>query len=290
MKLKEIKRNWWKLLLIVIISSAINMGLHAVMTPDDIDNLSGLDFSYFVENNLVMQGIILWEFIAYTTFALIFMLIQDNFGGKKWQKGLRYGIAFGGLYFFGMLEAVMLINSSFLSELIMGLADALAFIIAGLLLGAVLGTDSPKSLTREDPKAIIYIALFYIIGRILAYTIWNVDSSFYTAFWPTMAWTVTQGIWIGCIYYLLSHGIESRSLFKHAFLFGGVVYGINWIINHSFMFVIVAFNFDLLIRSGNDALFVILGVYSYKKIMQYKEAGSEKETLQAHGYNKIVDV
>ncbi|SET45286.1 hypothetical protein SAMN05660297_02437 [Natronincola peptidivorans] len=264
--MQVMKRDWWKIIGIIFISGFINMVLHAWLTPDDISNLSDMKFSYFVENGMVFPAIIIWELLAYSVFALVFILIQDSLQGQRWKKGLLYGLSFGGLYFIGMFEAVLLLNTSVLSEFIMGLTDATAFIISGVLLGVFIGTDSVQKYKKKNPLAILIIGLFYLVGRYFAYTVVNVQSAYNTNPWPTLIWTLSLGLWIGSIYYMLETGIKGRTSIWQAVFFGSIIYGSNWLLNHIFMYIIIEFTFDLLIRLGIDIVFIIIGVYAYKKL------------------------
>ncbi len=271
------KRDWWKVLCVIFISGFINMVLHKLLTPDDISNLSGIKFSYFVENGMILPAIIVWELLAYSVFALVFILIQDRIPGQRWKKGLLYGLSFGGLYFIGMFEAVLLLNTSVLSELVMGLTDAIAFIISGVMLGVFIGTDSVQKRNKNNSLAILIIGLFYLLGRYLAYTVVNVQSAYATNPWATLIWTLCQGLWIGIIYYMLETGTKGRTSIGQAAFFGGIVYGLNWFLNQIFMYILIEFTFDLLIRSGIDIVFIMIGVYAYKKWCNRKNPRDDSE-------------
>ncbi|GIM30633.1 hypothetical protein CPJCM30710_32990 [Clostridium polyendosporum] len=97
--MKAFKKDWWKFILIIIVSSFFNMALHGLLSPLNSSNTSYFEPSFFVENGILIPAVIVWELLAFGILALIYILIQDNLLGKRWIKGFLYGVSFGGLYF-----------------------------------------------------------------------------------------------------------------------------------------------------------------------------------------------
>lgn len=69
------------------------------------------------------------------------------------------------------------------------------------------------------------------------------------------------------IYFLLQQGSKGESHITQALYFGIVIFGSNWLMNHLFITVIAALSADLFVRAGIDILFVVIGVYTYKKFV-----------------------
>jgi hypothetical protein len=71
-----------------------------------------------------------------------------------------------------------------------------------------------------------------------------------------------MGGWIGIMYRLVSGGMLRTHPLKHAAVFGGLVFGVTWILFNLFaLLFIVTPVLDLVYRSFVDALAVILGAY-----------------------------
>jgi len=242
------------------------MAFHAMLTPVDLSNASDIKFSVFVKNGMLIPAVILWELLAFGMLAFVFVLIQNSLYGKKWMKGLVYGLSFGGLYFIGMFEAVLLLNSSVLSEFLMGMTDCISFVISGVMLGIFCGTDSMQSCKKRNISVTLIVGFFYIVGRYLAYTVVNIQSANSINPLGTFFWTTSLGLWIGNIYFMLQSGAKGKSIILQSLFFGIIIFGSNWLINHIFMYIVIEFTYDLLIRSGIDIVFIIMGVYTCRKL------------------------
>ncbi|MCX8131569.1 MAG: hypothetical protein N3I35_15930 [Clostridia bacterium] len=264
--MKALKTDWRKVICIICISGFINMVFHAVLSPINTSNLSSIKLSIFVKNGMLIPAVIVWELLAFSVLALVFILIQDNLPGKRWIKGLMYGLSFGGLYFIGMFEAVLLFNTSVQSELLMGLTDCATLVLSGTLLGIFTGTDSVQKYKLKNAPAIFVISFFYVIGRYLAYTVFHIQSANDVNPLGSFIWTLSLGLWVGNIYLILQSGAKGTSIIRQSVYFGVIVFGLNWLMNHIFMYVVLEFTFDLLIRVVVDILFTVVGVIAFKKL------------------------
>ncbi|MDP4145409.1 MAG: hypothetical protein Q8936_13150 [Bacillota bacterium] len=123
----SLKKEWWKVSLIIIISASFDFILHGLISPLDSSNVSLLKPSIFVKSGMLMPVVVIWELLAFSIFAFIFILIENKLPWKKPVKGLLYGFSFGILYLIGMFESVLLLNSNFINEFFMGLGDFFPF-------------------------------------------------------------------------------------------------------------------------------------------------------------------
>lgn len=256
----------WKLVVVIIISILSNIILHSVFSPIEDANLSLGEPSIFIKKDLLIPALLVWEIVTFSLFTIIFLSIQDRLPGKKTMKGLLYGVSIGGLYFVGMFEATILFNSPVWTEFLMGLPDLISFVLSGILLGTILGTDSVQKWKSQNVFAILIIALFYFFGRYFGYTVLQINSPYDTNPVGTFFWTISLGLWVGIIYFFMQSGSKEKTIFHHSLYFGCVIYGINWLMNHIFLFAIIKFDMDLLIRVGGDILFAIIGIFTYKLI------------------------
>ena len=264
--MKTLKKDWWKVILIILVSSFFDMLLHALISPLNSSNISLLKPSIFVKNGMLVPAIIGWELLAFGILASVFILIEGNLPGKKWFKGFLYGLSFGGLYLLGMFESVLLFNSSVLNEFLMGLGDFIPILLMGVLLGIFTGTDETQNKKLQNVFSVFVIAIFYIIGRYFAYSILHIQSAYISNPLGTFIWTLCQGLWVGTIYFILHPSIKRKSNISQGLYFGIVIFGSNWLMNHLFIAAIAELSPDLFIRVGTDILFIIIGVYAYKKL------------------------
>ncbi|MFN7251550.1 MAG: hypothetical protein ACK4M9_12255 [Anaerobacillus sp.] len=258
-------KNWWKVVLIIIVSILSNIILHGIMSSIETANISLGEPSIFVKNDMLIPALLVWEVLAFSIFSLVFLLIQDSLPGKKLKKGFLYGLSIGGLYFVGMFETILLFNNTVITEFLMGLPDLLSFVLAGTLLGLAVGTDRAQESKRQDVLVVFVIALFYVFGRYFAYTVLDISSTYIIKPWGTFFWTLGLGLWVGTMYLLIQPKNREKSIAFQGVFFGGFILGLNWVMNHVFLFTIIKFDSDLLIRVGVDILFTIIGLCIYLK-------------------------
>jgi hypothetical protein len=121
--------------------------------------------------------------------------------------------------------------------------------------------DKQKHTSTTFP-AIVILPVIYVIVRYFSYAVLQIESSYVTRPLATFLWTAGMGGWIGIMYILVSRGMLHTHPLKHAAVFGGLVFGVTWILFNLFaLLFIVTPVLDLVYRSFFDALAVILGAY-----------------------------
>ncbi len=214
-------------------------------------------------------------FITFGALAGIFVLIQDTLPGTKLHKGLLYGFLFGVLWFIGMFEpGISPLWLSFFS----GLADGLPILLLGILLGVFTATDTGTNLEQRAANpmlSIVIVALLYTIGRYFSYAILHIDSAYSTLPFATLFWTVGMGLWVGGMVQLLKQGVRGNSPLKRALMFGGIIYGTDWLLYHLFMILFFDISLaDLVLRAGTDAIFVAVGVFILERFAHPSKIGA----------------
>jgi len=253
-------KRYSRVILIVLGSALLNFVLHGLLSPLTSSDVSTFTPSIFVKSNTLILAIAVWEVLAFGIFALIYLAIRDGLPGKPWVKGMSYGLSVGGLYVVGMLEMLLLAERTIYGELLMGLTDCLTFVVAGVLLGVYIDSvsnDRPKF--RSSP-VVIAIALSYTVGRYIAYSSLGISSAYLTRPMATFAWTLGLGLWVGVMYVILQPSFRGKSHLAQAVFFGVVLFGLNWLVNHAFIYTVAEFSFDLIIRATVDIFFTTLGV------------------------------
>lgn len=260
--MKSLKKNLCKVIVIVIVCVFLDLILHALVAPINSSNTSFLKPSIFVKKGLLIPSLFIYSFIAFTILAMIFIFIQDTLSNKKWIKGFLYGLSFGGLYFIGMFEGILLLDDTILNSLLMGIADFFPILLMGTLLGIFTGTYEIKNKTKQNVLSVFVIALCFIIGRYISYSILHTTSAYSTKPLETFAWTLCQGVWVGIIYFMLQSGTKGKSVILQGLFFGIIILGLNWLIYHLFIAIIAEVSFiDIFVRVGMDILFTMVGIF-----------------------------
>ncbi|HOP46924.1 MAG TPA: hypothetical protein PK874_04615 [Desulfobacteraceae bacterium] len=203
-------------------------------------------------------------FVAFCIMGLMFLTIQKTLRGKKLLKSTLFGIALGGMYLVGMIEAYVVYPVPLFGELYTGLVDGCGILLMSLLLGKYMADDMPdeKRPSGATFPAILIIPVIYLLMRYFSYTVINIESSYSTLPAATFLWTAGMGCWVGVMYMLVGRNICPRNPFNQALVFGGLIFGINWLIYNLFTLIFLGVSvLDLLYRCIFDSLAVVMGVY-----------------------------
>lgn len=210
-------------------------------------------------------------FLSYFLLAFVFVKIQKNLSGTKIQKGLLYGIIFGALWFFGMIEGHLEVDASLIKELVFGLLETMPIIIMSLLLGIIFAENSKETigslLKKYNFNLVGCITFFYILGRYFTYIVIGVKSVYLDKVISIFFWCVGNGIIIGSMYYFLGYRISDKNYIKKALFFCFIIFGTDWVLFN--LFAPLLFNIsilDILFRPFFDIIFVFLGVIVYKYV------------------------
>jgi len=255
--------------LVAFAGGAANMILHGILSPlqpADLPQTPG----FFEAHGLLVPAICCWELLAFTAFALTFLLLEARMGSSSLVRGLLFGAAVGGLYFVGMFESVLLLGTAPVNEALMGVADLASFLIAGLILGRT-GYHQTRSAPRlralPGVVAVATIAGCYLAGRLLGAALLGIRSAWVAQPLGTLCWTLSLGVWVGVMYLLLEPALPHRPLTR-ASSFALGVFGTTWLINHLFIGVAIGFSLDLVERVAVDTVSVWLAVIMIETISQ----------------------
>ena len=262
MKQKQ-QKSGWGFILIIVASTILAILLHQ-LHDDPLMHLKSKPQSILITSGWFPPVAFIALAFTFGVMGRIFLGIQKTFRGTKLWKGGVFGFALSGLWIIGMTEVYVLYPVSLFGEIYTGIADSCGILLMSLLIGKYRADDTLNGETHMSTTfpAIIIITVIYIMVRYFSYAVLQIESSYVTRPLATFLWTAGMGGWIGVMYILISGGMLRMHPLKRAVLFGGLVFGNNWILFNLFaLLFIVTPVLDLVYRSVFDALAVILGAY-----------------------------
>ncbi len=286
LKLKGMNRRGWLTFILIVVSVVIARLLAHVFLPS-IDSYQ-VAVSAIVEAGLFPAAYTLYSCITYGLLGIVFILIQDRLPGTRLMKGLTFGILFGAMWAVYLLEPVPCSEGSMLiSNLIVTLADGMAIVLLGALLGRFFATDSPR---REKVRmsdgivAMTAIPVLFLASRYLEFNVIHIYSSYAHMPLYTMLWAAAAGLSLGAMYLLLRPGLAGRSRVGRAAFFGIVIVGIDLLLFNGYIplmfeaeiWELGALSFaDIFARTAMDVISVTAGAYVCETICS-DVSGSDK--------------
>ena len=268
----QIQARHWKIAAIVAISCVIDIIAH-MFAPGFSDIL---EFNELVNTCSIQLVASVYLLVVFSFIAIVFTVMQDSIPGTGLQKGLRYGLSVGGVWYLGIIETSAILGTDFVNESFMALADVGPLVLMGLLLGVLTTTDEhqPEAISdANEPKRIgvmlTVITIVFVLGRYFAYAIIGIESAYVDNAIGTLVWTVGMGVIIGIMYWLLSDGVKGSSITQRAVWFTVVTFGTNWIALMAFMpLMFVGFPIaSMVIRIASDFVFLIAGILLAERIV-----------------------
>ncbi len=256
---------------IIVLAVCWDISAHLIAPAISYENPSPI----FADRALFVVVITLSLLITFAALAIVFVRIQDTMTGSPTQKGLKFGIAFGGLWLLGIIEMSLVFDSSLVVELCSGIADASAIVLLGVLLGRSFATASPARAAKSHRLQMIVSASPFLFSwlavRYLGYLGLGLESGCRSEPLATLIWTGVTGAWIGVMYLLLRPSPSSR---WSPFTFPLVVFGIDWALFTFFVLIFVAGPTlaGLVARIVADLIAVGIGTAFTKRLNLLQEA------------------
>jgi hypothetical protein len=261
----NLRKNWWKILILTIIVTVIDIAGHIIEgTPLPDEPLSIISKTIGLE-----AAISIYFIIFFLSISITFLIIEKWLSGSKIKKGLRYGIAWALIMYAGVCETNTILGTSVIADIRMAFVDAIPLIILGILLGKLFASKRQGNHihTKKHFLTLITITLFFLIGRYFSYTILQIDSGFIERPLATFIWTFCMGLTFGILHLLAGKYVKGNNQIKRAIMFGAGIVGVNWFIYN--LFAPLIFQESIINTLHNmivgrvivDIVFITLGMY-----------------------------
>ena len=256
--------------LAIILAVSIAIIVHAVMP-------AGVNEENFDSVFVKLLG---FPVVSVFYFVLLFIhcvVVMQYFGKQsyvpKLQIGIRFGLAFAALYFFGMQEVAVEASPfrewgfAFVSyQFFMGVGDAIPALLLCVTV-AYFTLDNAntclpvQTLSRtEKIKVVALIMVAFLTERVIGYETGIITSNCNTYPIPCYIWTILFGIVLGCCYVILYPVLaKEQTKLLLSFKLAVLTIGVNWIMFNSFIGLIFSgVMSQMLLRSGIDVAIFFL--------------------------------
>ena len=217
--------------------------------------------SIFAQNGTMPLVFTVYGIFAYSLIAALFLLIRDRMVGNRILQGLKYGLVCCAVWIVYLLEPLPHVAA--LDRITYPIADSVALIIMGLMLGWLFGKSKCSAgwqKTAFPVLPVLTVNVCFFAGRMVQYLIFDTYSSFDEKTLETVLWCLLTGIAISCVMVWLNLHISNGNRIKRAIILGCLLFGVDLILFNFFMPLVFSADIpDLILRTFVDILTVTLG-------------------------------
>lgn len=217
--------------------------------------------SIFAQNGTMPLVFTVYGIFAYSLIAALFLLIRDRMTGNRILQGLKYGLVCCAVWIVYLLEPLPHVAA--LDRITYPIADSVALIIMGLMLGWLFGKSKCSAgwqKTAFSVLPVLTVTVCFFAGRMIQYLIFDTYSSFDEKTLETVMWCLLTGIVISCVMVWLNLHISNGNRIKRAMILGCLLFGVDLILFNCFMPLVFSVDIpDLILRTFVDILTVTLG-------------------------------
>ena len=221
--------------------------------------------SVFAQNGTMPIVFTVYGIFAYSLIASLFLLIRNRLGGNRILQGLKYGLSCCAVWIVYLLEPLPHVAT--IDRITYPVADSLALIVMGLLLGQLFGTSKCSAGWQKTAFPILpalTVTACFFAGRMIQYLIFGIYSSFDEKPLETVLWCLLTGIATSCVMVWLNRYVDSGGRIKRALNLGGLLFGVDLVLFNFFMPLVFDADIpDLILRTFIDILAVTAGCLAF---------------------------
>ena len=186
--------------------------------------------------------------VALVLMALLFMLVQERWPGRRAVKGLAFGAWIGVLWSVGFLTGWAFLGTTLRAEVLNGVVDLIPFAIGGWLIGVAIGRDVPSpehKMTKPWLAALVvafgFISVHTLGAHLLAGLVGPASRLLLVPASPLQIVVLAGlGIWAGGMYAVLRRWLPFETRWVRAAFFAFGVFGYFWMWFHLFFVIEIA--------------------------------------------------
>lgn len=223
--------------------------------------------SIFAQNGTMPLIFTIYGIFAYSLIAALFLIIRIQMGGNRILQGFQYGLSCCLVWIVYLLEPLPHVAP--LDRITYPVADSLALIAMGLLLGCLFGNPvctrpSVKKNLSLPILPVLAVAGCFLAGRLIQYLATDIYSCFDIKPVETILWCLLTGFTVACVMAWLNRYVDSDSRVKRALLLGGLLFGVDLILFNFFMPLVFSADIpDLILRTLVDVVSVTIGCLAF---------------------------
>lgn len=262
----------------VMVDVALHRSLSWAFDFDYFDN--GLPQSVFVRNGTFPVAAVVGFLVMFGFLAAIFLRVGPALRGLPVPAGQRFFAPIALVMFFGVLESAFVFPTPFRPELITAVADALPYLLLGMLLARFV---RPADNRQQGPAveiapwpSMLWVALIYVGGRyLLSYPVLHIVSGYIARPTGTFIWTMACGLSMGAFYWLAGSAFPAATALQKALRVAATL-GIFWLMVQLFYALISAVSIaDLVVRGLADTVYLAAGIYSFEALFRGGKRGGD---------------
>lgn len=221
--------------------------------------------SVFAQDGTMPLAFTVYGIFAYSLIASLFLLIRNQLRGNRILQGLQYGLSCCVVWIVYLLEPLPHVAA--IDRITYPIADCLALVVMGLLLGWLFGNPARRADKEKPPFPILPVLAVigcFLAGRMIQYLIFGIYSSFDEKMFETVLWCLLTGIAISCVMAWLNLYSRSENRLLQALILGGLLFGVDLILFNFFMPLVFDADIpDLILRTFIDILAVTVGCLAF---------------------------
>jgi hypothetical protein len=255
----------------VVVDVALHRGFAWIFAFNYLDN--GLSPSSLLTSGIFPLAAFAGFAVMFAFVALVYARVRPQLGGTSVAAAMRFCTPIALIMFFGVLESAVVFPTPFRAEIITAIADAVPYLLLGVLLGSFATRAAEQAGGSGGEFApwpsMLWVALVYVAGRyLISYPVLHIASGYIDRPIGTLAWTVACGLSMGAFYWLAGSAFFAKSRLRRTMGVAGTL-GMFWLMVQLFYALIFAVSIaDLVIRGAADTVYLFAAIYSFETLFR----------------------